>query len=464
MALPSQTERSGELGRSYQYVPGGRPSKAPMVIAGVVVAAAAVGGIWYLATMSGRTPENTSKEQGASGSEKGGAPAGVAKTNDRKPETPAPVRLTMGSENPEPAPGSGVKPAPGVGPGTGPGVTPSEGTPLGAQPAGGAPPAATPPSTNPSPANPAANPPATTPGTETGKPGSVDVTGGGGTPPTGTPETGGTGAGGGPAAPLPPTGSTSDMLALIAEGNRKMSSNDLLGARAAFSKALINPKTVREDQEALRSKLTTINQDLVFSSKVYAGDPMVEEYVVESGDGLQRIARKRALVTDWRLIERVNKVDSTKLRVGQKLKLVRGPFHAVVSKSDYRLDIFWGPPANREEWIYIRSFRVGLGPNTPEGDFVLKLGSKQINPPWTNPHTREKFEADDPKNPIGEHWIGIEGVGEAARFRGFGIHGTVEPDSIGQSKSMGCVRMLDADVALVYELLVDPVSVVRLVP
>jgi LysM repeat protein len=420
-----------------------------MVIAGVVVAAAAVGGIWYLATMSGRTPENTSKEQGASGSEKGGAPAGVAKTNDRKPETPAPVRLTMGSENPEPAPGSGVKPAPGVGPGKGPGVTPSEGTPAGRPPV---------PSNSGS-----TTPPSTTPGTEMGKPGSVDVTGGGGTPPTGTPGTD-AGAGGSPASPLPPTGSTSDMLALIAEGNRKMSSNDLLGARAAFSKALINPKTVREDQEALRSKLTTINQDLVFSSKVYAGDPMVEEYVVESGDGLQRIARKRALVTDWRLIERVNKVDSTKLRVGQKLKLVRGPFHAVVSKSDYRLDIFWGPPGNREEWIYIRSFRVGLGPNTPEGDFVLKLGSKQINPPWTNPHTREKFEADDPKNPIGEHWIGIEGVGEAAKFKGFGIHGTVEPDSIGQSKSMGCVRMLDADVALVYELLVDPVSVVRLVP
>ena len=440
MALPSQTERSGELGRSYQYVPGGRPNKAPMVIAGVVVAAAAVGGIWYLVAMA---------ETG-----KGGSPAVVAKkTEERKPETPAPVQMTMGSENPEPAPGSGVRP------GVGPGVGPSEGTPTGTPPAGATPPAATPAGATP----PAATPPATTPpGTDTGKPTSVDVTGGGGGQPSGAPA--GTGGGGAPVAPLPPTGSTSDMLALIAEGNSKMSSNDLVGARAAFSKALINPKTVKQDQEALRSKLTTINQDLMFSSKIFAGDPMVEEYVVEPGDGLQRIARKRALVTDWRLIERVNKVDSTKLRVGQKLKLVRGPFHAVVSKSDYRLDIFWGPPGNREDWIYIRSFRVGLGPNTPEGDFVLKLGSKQINPPWTNPLTRERFEADDPKNPIGEHWIGIEGVGPAAKFTGFGIHGTVEPDSIGQSKSMGCVRMLADDVGLVYELLVDPVSVVRLVP
>ena len=36
---------------------------------------------------------------------------------------------------------------------------------------------------------------------------------------------------------------------------------------------------------------------------------------------------------------------------------------------------------------------------------------------------------------------------------GYGIHGTIEPDSVGKSESRGCVRMHDKDVEIVYDLL-----------
>jgi lipoprotein-anchoring transpeptidase ErfK/SrfK len=36
---------------------------------------------------------------------------------------------------------------------------------------------------------------------------------------------------------------------------------------------------------------------------------------------------------------------------------------------------------------------------------------------------------------------------------GYGIHGTIEQDSIGRQASMGCIRMRPDDVALVYEML-----------
>jgi LysM repeat protein len=300
-------------------------------------------------------------------------------------------------------------------------------------------------------------------GTDTGKPAGVDLTNPTGKPTPGTPEAS---PGNSPATPpLPPTGSTGEITSLIAEGDRKLKANDLVGARASFSKAYVNAKTVRSDLDSLRSKLETINKDLFASAKVYPGDPMTEEYVVADGDGLQRIARRRNLVTDWRLIERTNKVDSTKLRVGQKLKLIRGPFHAVVHKSDFRVDLFWGAPKDPEAWIFVRSFRVGLGPNTPVGEFAVKPAGKMVNPPWTNPQNpAEKYGADDPKNPIGEFWIGIQGEGDAAKHKGFGLHGTIDPGSIGQDKSMGCVRLLPDDIAQVYELLMDPVGVVRIVP
>jgi len=136
----------------------------------------------------------------------------------------------------------------------------------------------------------------------------------------------------------------------------------------------------------------------------------------------------------------------------------------VVNKADYRLDLFAGSPDEPENWIYIRSFKVGLGTDngTPVGTFVIK--NKQSNPPWTNPKTGERFGADDPKNPIGEYWLGFKGVGPAAVYEGFGLHGTIEPESIGQQRSMGCVRMAAEDIALVYEMLTEQISTVRIAP
>ena len=107
---------------------------------------------------------------------------------------------------------------------------------------------------------------------------------------------------------------------------------------------------------------------------------------------------------------------------------------------------------------------LGEGSGTPIGTFVIKKASKLVNPPWTNPRTGERFAADDPKNPIGEFWLGWQGLGDSAAYTGFGLHGTIDPTSIGQSKSMGCVRMGAEDIALIYEMLVEQVSVVRVVP
>jgi lipoprotein-anchoring transpeptidase ErfK/SrfK len=71
------------------------------------------------------------------------------------------------------------------------------------------------------------------------------------------------------------------------------------------------------------------------------------------------------------------------------------------------------------------------------------------------------IEADDPKNPLGEFWIGLEGVdGNAVGQESYGIHGTIEPDSIGKMASLGCIRMLNDDVAVLYEMLVEGKSIV----
>lgn len=288
-----------------------------------------------------------------------------------------------------------------------------------------------------------------------------------GAAPANTPPTTGTppGTPADPANATPPP-ALSEMERTTQSADEKIKSGDLVAARKMLSQALTTAKTESE-KTALRQRLTAINEDLVFSPKVYAGDTFVETYAVQSGDALAKIASKRDLATDWRLIQRINRLSNpNRISVGQKLKLVRGPFHAVVTKSAYRLDLYMGSPDEPNAWMFVKSYVVGLGEGngTPTGNFVVKKNSKLVNPYWVNPRTGEKFEADDPKNPIGEFWIGIEGVGDSAPYVGYGLHGTIDPASIGQQKSMGCVRMGAEDIAQVYELLVDGVSVVKIVP
>lgn len=270
-----------------------------------------------------------------------------------------------------------------------------------------------------------------------------------------------------PSAPVsagPVSGQTS---AAIADADRFVAANRLVEARTALNGALLASPSAG-DAAALRERLARLNETLIFSPTVAPGDALAEVYAVQPGDSLVKIAANNHLSTDWRLIQRINRMpDPRRLTVGQKLKLIRGPFHAVVTKSECRLDLYAGESASPGERVFIRSFRVGLGENnsTPVGNFVVRPQSKLINPTWANPRTGEFFAADNPKNPIGEHWIGLDPADAAAApHTQYGLHGTIDPDSIGQQKSMGCVRLLPDDIALLYELLVDKVSTVRIEP
>ena len=251
-------------------------------------------------------------------------------------------------------------------------------------------------------------------------------------------------------------------------GLEAVEQNRLVDARRLLSEALLDPRCAASDKAALRGQLSSINDVLLFSPTIVTGDPLVDRYVIEPGDALSRIARKTGANVDWRFIQRVNQIsDPRRIRVGQTLKIVKGPFHAVVDKSDYRMDVY-AEVASSEGGgvVFVRSFPVGLGEldSTPTGEWVVRDGSKLVNPDWTNPRTGERFDKDDPKNPIGERWVGLRGTDATTEaLAGYGIHGTIEPGSVGQQRSMGCVRLLDDDVELVYELMEEGVSRVSIV-
>lgn len=272
-----------------------------------------------------------------------------------------------------------------------------------------------------------------------------------------------------PAKDLPPSLSTPGSRATrdaIDRAERLLATQETLAARELLWTAFARPDLSEQDRLSLRTRLQSINDDVVFGRKIHPGDLFTKAYKIQPGDALSAIPRKQGLQVDWRLIQRVNGIQNpNSIQPGQTLKLIQGPFHAIVHKGDYRLDLYHGKPETPGDWRYVRSFRVGLGESdsTPVGSFRVK--NKTGNPSWVNPRDgRERYDRDDPRNPIGEHWVGLEGLGESSVHAGLGIHGTIEPATIGRQASMGCVRLGAEDVAMIYELLTPGASLVRVEP
>lgn len=80
--------------------------------------------------------------------------------------------------------------------------------------------------------------------------------------------------------------------------------------------------------------------------------------------------------------------------------------------------------------VLYKTYPVGVGKMvtaTPKGTF--KVINKAVNP----------------GGPFGARWLGLS-------KRGYGIHGTNNPASIGKYVSHGCIRMYNKDVIELYNL------------
>ena len=240
-----------------------------------------------------------------------------------------------------------------------------------------------------------------------------------------------------------------------------------LEGRAVLS-ALLFSKTERlslREQQQVREALMGVNRMAIFSPERLSSDPLTETYTIKSGDNYSKIANDTRNQVPHQFLELINQVPATRLIPGKKLKLVKGPFHARVIKSQYLMDVYLNGPDGSP--TYITTFPVGLGEDdsTPVGKWVVTPGSKTFNPSWRNAHTGEYFAPDDPKNPVGKYWIALSGVdANTANKQSYGIHGTIDPDSIGKQRSMGCIRLRNEDVALVFKMLEGGESTVLVMP
>jgi len=90
-----------------------------------------------------------------------------------------------------------------------------------------------------------------------------------------------------------------------------------------------------------------------------------------------------------------------------------------------------------EDGEVVKTYNVSVGKAStpsPEGDF--QITNRIVDPTY---YHEGKVIGPGKDNPVGSRWMGLS-------QKGFGIHGTNEPKSIGKAKSHGCIRMAKKDL------------------
>lgn len=106
----------------------------------------------------------------------------------------------------------------------------------------------------------------------------------------------------------------------------------------------------------------------------------------------------------------------------------------VVSLQDRKLALL-------EDGKVVKVFPVAVGkPSTPSPVGAFTIERRVMNPTYSHDG---RTVPPGPNNPVGTRWMGLS-------IRGYGIHGTNAPGSIGKAASHGCIRMGKADLEELY--------------
>jgi lipoprotein-anchoring transpeptidase ErfK/SrfK len=107
----------------------------------------------------------------------------------------------------------------------------------------------------------------------------------------------------------------------------------------------------------------------------------------------------------------------------------------VVSLPDRKLAVL-----ENEQVLALFDVAVGA-PSTPSPIGTFTIVNRIPHPTYYRPG---KVVPPGTHNPLGTRWLGLS-------QKGYGIHGTDNPRSIGHAQAQGCIRLRNADVERLFE-------------
>ena len=157
-------------------------------------------------------------------------------------------------------------------------------------------------------------------------------------------------------------------------------------------------------------------------------------YVVRRGDSLYTIAQGFEITVEDIFAANPNLTEN--LFIGQVLCIPANPVNL-----EFRINISSKTLSVYRNGNLIKEYPVATGkPTTPTPIGNFTIINKQLNP----------------GGPYGTRWLGLS-------KKGYGIHGTNAPSSIGTAASNGCVRMFNADIEELFDI-TNTGTVVRIFP
>jgi lipoprotein-anchoring transpeptidase ErfK/SrfK len=204
--------------------------------------------------------------------------------------------------------------------------------------------------------------------------------------------------------------------------------HQLVDAKKIYQQIVTEYPTIN-NVEQIQGELEGVNLDIIFSG---ADPAKTVVHEIKEGDSLVKIAKKYNTTID--LIKRMNNLKSDTINLGQKLKVWTGQFNIYVDKSQNILILRDG-----NELVKVYHVSTGVNNSTPVGKY--KITNKLVDPVWFSKGA--VVPPDSPANVLGSRWMGFD-------LPGYGIHGTTDPEKIGQQVTAGCVRMRNPEVEELY--------------
>jgi lipoprotein-anchoring transpeptidase ErfK/SrfK len=91
----------------------------------------------------------------------------------------------------------------------------------------------------------------------------------------------------------------------------------------------------------------------------------------------------------------------------------------------------------------VKIFTIAVGaPKSPSPTGSYTIVQRLANPTW---YGKGRIVPPGKTSPIGPRWLGLSA-------KGYGIHGTNNPASVGHSASHGCIRLRNRDIEELFEM------------
>jgi hypothetical protein len=222
-----------------------------------------------------------------------------------------------------------------------------------------------------------------------------------------------------------------EFLDMMEAAGREIEKGGLVEVLRKLSSLYGRPDLSAEESRQLAELLGQLAGEVIYSRKHHLEKP----YLVQPGESLQQIAEQYRV--PWQLLAKINGVqDPGRLTPGSKLKVLRGPFDAVVFLDRFELVL-------QVNGLYAGRFPVGIGRDPPRLDGTYLVKEKATRPTYYGPNGI--INPGEPDNPLGKYWIGLD--------ERLGIHGTNDMRNLRRGDGQGAICLGDRDIEDVYDIL-----------